>query len=420
MATYTKSLSSNFSNGINSNQFHEEINENNGIIAELVGINVKDDIVYIIFNSSLGSNELIVLNSIVSIHVPIEPITQPELYIAPNTNIIKFEHESSTYKLFGGQSSHIIISKDTQGDYSSIAEAIKQNNNHGVVFEIYPGQYIENNPIIIPIGSALLGKGSGSNTVIIAQNPDQDLIIMNPSSVLERVTLVNANAPGSRGVYFDGSIDGTGKIAYVKEIIVVNCDIGIEASNGPDMLIAFSAIIQTSVAPTSAGIQISNGGEVVGCFLTAIGVPGYFPITNGYNCIGYGSSISATSANSWFNYNGITIDNGGEAELSGYTSGYCVNGINIGPNGIDTVVRGTLINMINSFGYDLSISSSDANVELFSTTLDLDKIHNPHNATIHGILHTAKKQRKLFGYYRRYSNWNNSSTIINYSGRRKI
>ena len=82
------------------------------------------------------------------------------------------------YTYFGTQSKEIHISKNTTEKYRTLGDAIAANNSPNNIFIIHPGTYIENNPIIIPLGSSIKSIGTAQNTTLIAQNPSSDLIVL--------------------------------------------------------------------------------------------------------------------------------------------------------------------------------------------------------------------------------------------------
>ena len=74
MDIYTKSLSSDFGGNFNQTQFYDEINANINIIPVLQGIDITGDVINIIFDTPLSTDEQITLNTLISSHLPIETI----------------------------------------------------------------------------------------------------------------------------------------------------------------------------------------------------------------------------------------------------------------------------------------------------------------------------------------------------------
>lgn len=105
MATYTKTISIDFSGNLKSNQFHLEIEAEPGITgANLVGIQVTGDTVEIEFDGSLSAGEQTTLNTLISNHSPnsdvggvISNISVPEHFIdlTNYTTIATFSYPGS-------------------------------------------------------------------------------------------------------------------------------------------------------------------------------------------------------------------------------------------------------------------------------------------------------------------------------------
>lgn len=90
MTTYTKSKSSDFGGNINQRQLHNEIMLEEGIIPALIGIDFTGDVIDIIFDSILSAGEEIILNTLISNHIPDNSKSRGNFYIViPQKNSIK-------------------------------------------------------------------------------------------------------------------------------------------------------------------------------------------------------------------------------------------------------------------------------------------------------------------------------------------
>ena len=127
--TYTKSLATNFGGSLSSGQFHLEVAADVGITPNLLHIDVTGDVVDIVFDAALSAGEQTTLDGLITAHTPATLNIQPDFYISPGSDVIKFDKDATTYKLIGNQTDEIIISKSSQGDYTSIKDAITNNNN---------------------------------------------------------------------------------------------------------------------------------------------------------------------------------------------------------------------------------------------------------------------------------------------------
>lgn len=95
MATYTKSLASDFSGNLNETQLHFTIVDNTTITTALTGINRTGDVVKIEFAATLPGAEETELNNIISSHSPnIEDELQEIIVLNPR----KSEYQSTTWE----------------------------------------------------------------------------------------------------------------------------------------------------------------------------------------------------------------------------------------------------------------------------------------------------------------------------------
>jgi hypothetical protein len=108
---YTKSYSTDFNSSLNFRQFHTQISENVGITPNIVGINRNDDIINIIFDTTLSEGEQTILNNLVSSHTPIiyNSYVNSIVNIQKKCNFSTFTN-FSTY-IYPGSNHHKKISK---------------------------------------------------------------------------------------------------------------------------------------------------------------------------------------------------------------------------------------------------------------------------------------------------------------------
>ena len=392
--TYLYSLSVNFPHGIIPGQLAGEIAA--AIPTPILNnIDVNGDVVSITFASAIPDQN--VLNTVVANHVPIY-YNYANPYLV--NNLMSTQILNGQYQYFGDQKFEIIISKNTQSHYNSLQAAILANNTPNNVFIIFPGTYIENNPIILPSGTTITAVGSTNNTVVVAQNSSQDLIVMNQQCKLTGMTFAGAYSSGSRGIYFDGSLSGgLGKFSVVEECMIVDCNIAIESNgnNGVgaiDTLFSDKVIISAHSHSLSKGVYCHNKGQFIATTFYVYGIPGFFPITNAYYCSDPSSKMSLVTASSWYCTMGLFIDNLGDAEISLLNIQSCGIGAQIGPNGTTTRLSAGSLIFNNSTIYDLDIQSIGANVEIYSSFLTDSKLNNPNNVNI-----TVRYNANLFGNY---------------------
>ena len=375
-------------NGVvpNTTQFEQEIIESS-ISTTITRIDTVGDSVYIVFVSTISAGDKTTLDCLVSSHVPATPNIYPDMYIKPGESFLRFDKDAVTHNVYGKYSKTVIISKETQGDYTTIKDAVTNNNTPGTIFMVYPGTYNENNPITLPANSELKAVGTAPQTIVKANNVNSDLFVLNGWCKVSRMIIEGANGSGSRGVYFDGSVDGTGSYSLVSECIIKDCDIGLGTDNGPDTLIVQSCqIISVATGSTlSKGVSCKAGGKfVVISGVTVYGIPSppypsAVPITDAYYCSGLGSKITLNNCGVHFCTNAATIDDDGEMEINLLGATYNSNGLKIGSTGYKSKLRANLLRIENSQDNDIDIASTEADITIFSSEIDSGKIKNPNS-----------------------------------------
>ena len=375
-------------NGVvpNTTQLKQEVVDSS-ISTTIIRVDRLGDSVYIVFVSTISAGDKTTLDGLVLSHVPATPNIFPDLYIKPGESFLNFDKDSTTYNVYGKYSKTVLISKESQGDYTTIADAVTNNNNPGTIFLVYPGTYNENNPITLPANSEVKSFGTTAQTIVKANNPNSDLFVLNGWCKISSMIIEGANGPGSRGVYFDGSVDGTGSFSMVSECIIRDCDIGLGTDNGPDTLIAQSCQIISAPTGTtlSKGVSCMAGGKfIVISGVTVYGLPSppypsAVPITDAYYCAGLGSKITLNNCGAHYCTNAVTVDDDGEVEINLLGATYNTTGLNIGSTGINSKVRATLLRFENSTDNDINVASTEANVTIFSSEINSGKINNPNS-----------------------------------------
>ena len=111
------SLSTNFPNGLNEYQLKQTILGNTGITETCLDVGRAGDVVTITFSSTLSSNEITVLNNIISTYSYVAPLVAPNLYLS--NNLIQSTINNSTFTYLADQPDEIHISKTSQTHYPS-------------------------------------------------------------------------------------------------------------------------------------------------------------------------------------------------------------------------------------------------------------------------------------------------------------
>ncbi len=348
--SYTYSLSGDFSSGLSSHQLQAEIGDEAGIIPAIQRIDTDGDAVYIVFASSLSAGEKTTLDGLVASHIP-DPVKEPIfLERIEGTDTIQAQLSSRIGYFPALYTNTIHISQDpASGQYLTIKAAIEANPIPNTIFLVQPGTYVEDNPITLPMSSYLLGAGTTAQVTVVASNPSSDLIIMNAWSKLDSMIITGASGTGARGIYFDGSILGTGVYALFEECIVTDCNVLIEANNGPDTLLGYRSLIGASSTgdSPSKGIYVHNGGQFTASSISVAGsqTP-YVPIVDGIICEDPGSKISLSTSNVYLCTRGVSQDNDGEMELNLLTARGNVTTMYIGSTGTNCKMRANSFSML--------------------------------------------------------------------------
>ena len=391
------SISTSFPNDLDEYQLKIQILANIGITIPCINVSRNGDELNIIFATQISSTEKTILNNMITNYVFVPtPIIAP-LYISDN--IIKSDISNSTFTFLGNQPDEIHISKTNQTHYPSIKAALVARNEPNIVFIVYPGTYVEDNPLILPSGTCLLAQGNAENTFIVAQNANEDVLHIGIRCKIEGFTLVGSSVLGSRGIYFDGTQSGgLGRFSAIFETYIVGCNIGIEIDGkdvgmGVDTLYLREILIVSTTYTIDRGIYCHSRGQAITMGVNIAGNPNFI-INRGIFCTDAGSKVSMTTSSVWFSDTGLYIDNNGEIELQLLTSKYCNTALYVGTSGTTSAINGGLLNAISSTNYDIDIQASDASIHLQSGIIDILKILNPNNVKIN-----AQFQSTQFGAY---------------------
>jgi len=420
MSAVLKSLANDFGGLLNQGQLHEEI-EGSAIVANLLRVNLEDDVVTITFESSPIAGDLVILDGLVTTHVPADPLIYPDIHIQPGTSLLTADYGNSTVRLLGQQSDEIHISTETQGNYTSVKAAVLANPGNNKVFIVHPGTYVEDNPIIIEKACVLKSSGNAENTFIIAANPTLDIMHVGGKCKLEGITFKGAYGPGARGLYFDASASGGyGDFTAILQCFFKDCNIGMEADaknihllgGVPDTIYArecfigpTSDLFALGVPALSKGVYAHSGGSFISVGMTILGLPPTaiptpaIPIMEAYSASGIGSKLAMSLSNCYFCATALALDDNCSTELTLLTIKYCAVAMSVGATGTATRLSVSSLEIGNSSNYDLLILASNAQIEVHSGILDDSKLYNPYgvrlNMKYHSIRNGQTRQRML-------------------------
>jgi hypothetical protein len=302
----------------------------------------------------------------------------------------------------GTQSNEIYISKENQRHYSSIKAALEAHPQPNTIFVVYPGVYVEQNPLILNQGCLLKAACTAQNTIIVAANPNADLIQLGRMTCITCVTLMGAYGTGSRGVYFDASRSGgIGEFAAIFQCFIIDCNIGAEVDNKnaltmSDTLYCDKVLIRCVNHACAKGVYAHAGGFFVSTSSQVLGRPGKL-FSHGLSCVDPGSKISMTTSSIWFSGVAMYLDNSAIFELVLFVCSYCGVGLQVGPNGSQSSFTGSNVYIRYTQMYDVCIEAASplTTVDLRYGQLDSEKIHNPYHLKLN-LTYTASKYGKNF------------------------
>lgn len=401
-----KSQSADFPNGLQPDQFQTEVNASSQIVEQLLYIVTEGDNVTLHFEGPLTETEQTSLTTLCTNHVPVAPKQPPELFVQ-NGTIRWVDGASVPRTILGTQSTEIHISKESQGQFSSIKAAFAAVTASNVVFYVHPGQYVEDNPLIIRPGCTLQSKGTAVNTYIIAQNPLADIIQPGPLCTIQGFTLAGAVGPGARGVYFDGSQSGgTGQFTLVSQCFFRGCQVALE-SDGKDVAgvcdtLYLRELVITPLPPPSPAIPLAkavychNGGSVISSSVMISGIPAPYniPIGVGVYCSDANSKVAMAVTSTWYCGMGLYLDNDANSECALFTSRSNGTGVVIGPNGTTTRLSVASLDVKDSTLYDIDVQAQDCEFGLHNGFANPGKVRNPNNVKLN-----ARFNASAYGKY---------------------
>jgi hypothetical protein len=273
-----------------------------------------------------------------------------------------------------------VLEVSNESAYTSIAAAITAanalvpppSNTHGVVIRIYPGIYIENNPLIVPEGIVIIGKAGRAPFVkIIPINADIVFDVQGDVSIKNIMILGSENAT----IGINCSVPGT--VITVEKTVVMGCATGM-LFDGAGILINVltSAAVAIAGQSVNIGIHLKNG--VSGNLNIANSMKGNDPDPFAIGLLAEGASTNIFLVSSRFSGTVIglhAIDNANVDVLSSEFKN-CGVGVDIAGGSAVIINGGIFINNIQ----DIDVHDTISTLNLSSASLDKGKITYPKNS----------------------------------------
>jgi len=380
----------------------------------LVSVTAVGDSIDIVFDGDLNSGELLLLGGIIS---GLDNAASPQLslgYIDPATNTLIHMINGQPQKFLGSQVNEIIISKTSQKHFPTVKAAILANNTPNNIFVVYPGTYVEDNPITLPAGTFLKGAGTAQNCIIVAANPNYDIIKLGAGAGTYNLSFFNAygvdpsTGQKARGIYLDGSqTPDQSNFSAVLQCFFVDCNIGLESDGknlstvaNIDTLFCDKIVCKARMRNCESAVVVRNGGQMI---CTSLQVMGTMAIPNislqyTFNRAIYFSDpftkLTLITSSIWISNIGLYANNGGALQVMLLMMTNCNTGIQVGPNVpldptdntnmrlMNTAIFGSNLNVLNSENYDMVVESTSSNINFDSDMLDDTKFLNPNNVVL--------------------------------------
>jgi hypothetical protein len=360
---------------VNINQLQNEIQISN-YSRTLEGITTNDDEMIITFDGVLLVSETNALNTLVRNHDAITDEVFRKLYRPKDTYLIS----------------------PSGGDFETIREAV-ETVSPGSLLLIYPGTYIENNPLTLRHDTVLRGEGLPITINIVAINTQHPIFILEQQTILEGVHITGASGIGGCGIYVDSSI-GFGR-AMITRTIVSNCETGYKAvfennvSHMPPctMMCLETMVVSTDTTTVQFGYHAADG-SMIRCIDTGVTGNLYQLIGIGYYSTGV-HPVTGDSSIMRINSGGIQYatvalccDDGGEVETHANRIEHCTTGCDIGPTGTTSKlgIHGVVFHDIS--GNEIETVNTDCTIYATGGRIRSDKISLPYpNNIIYDVFH---------------------------------
>ena len=392
--SYCKSIQKDFRGNVDINQLQQEINSsisNN----TLLYIDTEGDVIYINFQSELSIDDNIVFEIIISNYIMDSPYPNANIFFDPKTLNMLYSPTNSSdpiynlssrfIKLKSRNKTEIYISNipENQSDYSTLSAAIKGCQNPNTIFLIYPGSYVEDNPIILQPGCSILSYGTFGNTILYAKNVDHDMFILDDWCYIRGISIVGAAENNARAIYYNGTVkNNMPAMILISECAIINCCIGMEVENG-DNLALITMLNINAYIPMFIGLYAHSGAKVVTSWLSVNGIKGTNNISYGIWCTDPDTKITCVTTGVYYCSYGIYINNNSTLHVSQLLTDGHTNTIVIGPVGTESYFNGNSLYINDSIDKSLDILAKNCTINIESGNLQNVAINNPHNVKFH-------------------------------------
>lgn len=221
---------------------------------------------------------------------------------------------------------------------------------------VYPGAYVEANPLTIPTGVSVIGVGGINATIIQPTTTTSPILIGSASSQVSSLTLEGASGAGGIGWRADGAL------ASAVGVVASNCETGFASAS-------FAVLDNCRAVPgagsMTTGFYASGGSTLIAHLSRAVGASGNL-ITRGWHTE-TGGIMRTQACAALFCVDGIRIDGTDTHIHTGQQINTNTNGIVIPGGSTNARVQFTGVIITNSTTFDIDVSSATATFSLVGT-----------------------------------------------------
>ena len=308
------------------------------------------------------------------------------------TTVINTPNKSAEFSFFGtewmatrvrNKGQTISVAK-SGGDFSTIedglaAAAALATTSNRILVKLYPGDYTENNPLIMPDYVALNCQGSHETTRLLCANNGaaQHGMIMGTDTEIQGLQVRNASGAGAGGFFWRAGIHD----AELHDCKFRDCDVGFSSiSTGSGILVRQP---HCSGGTCTTAYEVSAGGQmfVEGAIHTGAVTTGTFAKADGAGSL---LKMSVVDLDGTLTTRTAEVSNTAEMELQLFRVDGCAEGWFILGTGGSLSLGSS--QMTNVAGYQLNLANA-ANVYCFTNDIyyDDDKLVKGAAAFLSGI-----------------------------------
>jgi len=261
--------------------------------------------------------------------------------------------------------------------YASIGAAITAanalipppSNLNGVVIRIYPGMYIENNPLVIPEGIVITGKAGRAPFVkIIPMNATTVFDIQGDASIKNIMILGNENAT----IGINCTVPGT--IVTVEKTVVMGCATGMLFDGiGTSINILTSAVVSTTGQSITTGVHLKNGVSTNLTIASTMQGTDPDPFVIGLLVEGLGTEAFVSSSRFSGTLTGLHVTDNAVVDILSSEFKDCTLAVDI-ETGATVIINGGIFNDNID---DILVRDLTSTLNLSSASLDKGKISYP-------------------------------------------